>query len=89
MFGHSLIKTEALSLDFVHYVGDVVGSRVHLIHAEKPGRVENLYDCDGYEDGGGRMMTSPFGRCCDDETHSMSGCDCDDAAKGYASSTLA
>lgn len=71
MFGYCPIKTEALSLDFVHYVGDVVGTRLCLIHAEKCGRVENLYDCDEYEDGGGQMMTSLFGRCCDDETRSM------------------
>lgn len=66
----------------------MAGSRLRLIHAEKSGRVENLCDCDEYEDGGGQMMTLLGGRCCVDETHSMNECDCGDAVKDYVSSTL-
>lgn len=52
------------------------------------GRVESLYDCDGYEDGDGQMMTSLGGRCCEDEARSMNEYDCDEAVKGYVLSTL-
>lgn len=81
--GYCLIKTEALFLDFVRLGVGVVGSQLHLIHAEKCGRVESLYDYDGCEDND-HKMSSLVGRCCDDETRPPNDCDDDDdAAKHY------
>lgn len=65
------ITTEASALGFVHCVAGVVESRLHLIRAEKCARVENSYDCGGYEGGDGQRMSSLVGRYCDDEDHSL------------------